>query len=253
VILILPCLLTSSLFLGPAPGLQKGGSTPEAPSKVEVILFQVNVGEAFDSFLENAYLVVDQASQTALLIDPGAPDSPIDDYLAQHRLKLRAILNTHGHSDHVGGNEYYARKFDVKVYAHRLDQPLILTEPSLMVFLDRAGPMKLGGFEVRLLPVPGHTPGSLCYLIEGLLFSGDTLFHGSIGLGWGTTQAEREGSLRREIEGIKRKLLPLPSDTRVYPGHEGGTTIGAERAHNPFLNPGGSHSEMSKNKTPGDR
>jgi glyoxylase-like metal-dependent hydrolase (beta-lactamase superfamily II) len=71
-------------------------------------------------------------------------------------------------------------------------------------------------------------------------------------LGWGTTPAERAASLRQEIEGIKQKLLPLPADTRVYPGHEDGTTIGAERTHNPFLNPGGSDPVMSKVETPDD-
>jgi len=225
---------------------------PGTPATLMVVRFQVNVGETFNPFLENTYLVVDLASKTALLIDPGAPDPPIDDYIAQHGLRLRAILNTHGHSDHVGGNEYYARKFEVKAYALRQDRPLMMTDPALMVFLDQAGPMDLGGIEMRLLHVPGHTPGSVCYCIQGLLFSGDTLFRGSIGLGWGTTTAERENSLRQEIEGIKQQLLTLPADTQVYPGHEEGTTIGAERTNNPFLGPVNSHPVVPKTATPAD-
>lgn len=151
---------------------------------------------------EKAYLVVDPASKGALLIDPGAPDPRLDDYLARKGLVLRAILNSHGHPDHTGGDDYYACRFRVKVYVHRLERPLMLTDPSVMMFFSKTGRVEMGGFHVTILPVPGHTPGSVAYLIQGLLFTGDALFKGGIGVAWGATQAERDRSVQQELGGI---------------------------------------------------
>ena len=234
-----PALLFAFLLLlRPALSLAGVGVGAGQGVKVACIRFQENVGEPFDPFIENAYLVVDPASKCALLIDPGAPDPRIDDYLARKGLALRAILNTHGHPDHTGGDDYYARRFRVKVYAHRLERPLMLTDPSEMVFFSKTGHVEIGGFQVTILPVPGHTPGSVAYLIQGLLFTGDTLFKGGIGVAWGATQAERDRSVQQELNGITHQLFTLPADTIVYPGHGEETTVGIEKASNPCLRPG---------------
>ncbi len=240
------------MLFGPLSGFQGAGPKGEAPSKAEVILFPINVGEEFNPFIENAYLVVDPGSRSAILIDPGSPDNRIDDFLSHDNLRLQAILNTHGHLDHTSGNEYYARKYKVKAYAHVLDRPMILTDSSLMVFLAKAGRTDIGGFDLRIIHVPGHTPGSVVYLIQGSLFTGDTLFRGAVGVAWGRTKGERERCLKQEVEGITSKLLPLPADTPVYPGHGDMTTLGMEKENNPLIKLEARHRSTTAGKASSD-
>lgn len=172
------------------------------------------------------------------MIDPGAPDDQIDIYLSRRALQLLAILNTHGHLDHTSGNEYYARKYKVKAYAHRLDRPMILTKAALMNYFMKEAHINLGGIQVLLLHIPGHTPGSVVFSIHGLLFTGDTLFQGSIGAAWGSTVDERKHCLQEEIDGIHSKLLCLPMESKVYPGHGDMTTLEKEKKDNPWLQDG---------------
>jgi glyoxylase-like metal-dependent hydrolase (beta-lactamase superfamily II) len=228
----------------------KGGSAPAHPSTDEIVLFSLNVGEPSSPFFENAYLVIDPRSKGAILIDPGCPDDRIDDYLFRNGLKLQAILNTHGHLDHTSGNDYYARKFGVKSYAHHQDRPMILSTPTVMIFLTKAGHLNLGGMDLQVLHTPGHTPGSVAYLIHGVLFTGDTLFRGDIGSAWGSTKPEQDLCLQQEIQSIVSALLPLPASTPVYPGHGDKTTLGEERNSNPWLKAGAFSSASPPRKEP---
>ena len=179
----------------------------------------------------NCYLLAPAAGGECVVVDPGEQVSePLTAALAEHGLVPVALLATHGHPDHIGSAAALARAYDVPLHLHpadagRHDGPFeALSEGTLAV----------AGLDVTVLGVPGHTPGSVAFAVtagEGgrLVLTGDTLFAGSIGRsGDRDAGAELERSLRT-------KLLTLAEDTVVLPGHGPATTVGRERAGNPFL------------------
>lgn len=188
----------------------------------------------------NCYVVFWPAAGEAVLIDPGAEPARIKRFLADKGLLLKFIINTHGHGDHIAADEY----FECPIYIHKLDRdflkdpaknlsgafgfPISLrAEPRL---LDDGDVLAAGGSELFVLHTPGHTPGSISVRIGEHVFTGDALFHNSIGrtdFHYGD-----EGLLLRSI---RDKLLKLDDDTIVYPGHGEYSTIGEERRSNPFL------------------
>ncbi|MGH7382525.1 MAG: MBL fold metallo-hydrolase [Candidatus Methylomirabilales bacterium] len=192
----------------------------------------------------NAYLVVDEVSQQALLIDPGLGSEGIYEVIIAEGLALSAIVNTHGHFDHVCGNAFFRAKTGAPVLIHREDAGVmrqaaeqarafgfqVAPPPPPDRLLNEGDEVVMGGERMRVLHTPGHTPGGICLYGEGVVLVGDALFAGSIGrtdLPGGSTEVL--------LASIRTKLLSLPDDTVVYPGHGPPTTIGAERAHNPFL------------------
>ncbi len=186
----------------------------------------------------NCYLAWDPGTRQALVIDPGAPAPGLLDFVQKQGLRVLAVLNTHGHFDHVGGNAYIAARLETIFYLHRADHSLAAkTTGPAIVFSDypEDGRLRLGGLEVEIIRTPGHSPGSVCLRMGNILFSGDTLFAGGIGKGHGGTPRQRRASLQLEIDSIRKRLLPLPPLTRVLPGHGPATTIGAERAFNRFV------------------
>lgn len=192
----------------------------------------------------NAYLVVDEGTRQALLIDPGLESEGIYDVIREERLDLSAILNTHGHFDHVGGNAFFKAKTGKPVLLHRDDVAMMLqaaeqalaygfqvsTPPPPDRLLAEGDEVAIGDIRFQVLHTPGHTPGAICLYEKGVAFVGDTLFAGSIG----RTDVPG-GSHEVLLTSIRSKLLSLPDETAVYPGHGPPTTIGAERVHNPFL------------------
>jgi glyoxylase-like metal-dependent hydrolase (beta-lactamase superfamily II) len=192
----------------------------------------------------NAYLVLDEESRKALLIDPGLESEGIYDVILEQALEVSAIVNTHGHFDHVCGNAFFQAKTGAPVLIHREDAAMmrqaaeqalafgfqVPTPPPPDRLLAEGDEVAVGGHRLRVLHTPGHTPGGICLHGEGLVFVGDALFAGSIGrtdLPGGSTEVL--------LASIRRKLLSLPDETTVYPGHGPTTTIGEERVHNPFL------------------
>ena len=169
----------------------------------------------------NVYILSDPRLREAVLID-AANDAPrivreLDQLAVSH------ILTTHSHPDHVEAVESVRRDTGARFTCHREDAPMMPVPPDLEA---RDGQrFSFGAYEVRTLHTPGHTPGSLCFLIEDHLFSGDTLFPG----GPGDTKGTR-ASFPAIIESIRHKLFTLPDEVRVLPGHGKPTTIGAERA-----------------------
>jgi len=205
----------------------------------------------------NCSILGDRATGEAIVIDPGDEVERIVELLARQEMKVRAIVSTHTHIDHVGGLAALHRATGAPVLIHQGDlalydsldvqaQWLGIPTPETMEirdFLKEGDTLGWGGFLARVLHTPGHTPGSISLVIESrglgqqpeegpkrLLIAGDTLFQGSIG----RTDLPG-GSYPQIIRSIHHKLLTLPEDLVVIPGHGGSTTIGEEREHNPFL------------------
>lgn len=200
--------------------------------------FSVAVGEG-GSFYENAYVVFHKESGDAVIIDPGAKDPRIETFIKSGNLTVKKILNTHGHGDHIGGNQYYAGLYGVKIAGHEADRPFY-TGKNLGNIPHEffGGPdhtLRCGNLVVTVFHTPGHSPGSVCFFIGDYLLSGDTLFNEGVGRTWGGTEAEKRKKMEQQISHIKAKLLSLPDDTPVYPGHGSSTTIGDEKSFNLYL------------------
>jgi glyoxylase-like metal-dependent hydrolase (beta-lactamase superfamily II) len=178
-------------------------------------------------WLSNAYLVGGPDGGTALLIDSGAPLEPLFDALERGRLRLAAVLSTHRHGDHTGGNAEIVRRTGAPVFALRPETAYIPGSDPLEDGEERV----FGGLMARAVALPGHTTGHCGYLVEGVgLFTGDCLFKGSLG---GTVLPASSGfeDARRAVE----RILALPDATPLHPGHAGPTTVGRERVENPFI------------------
>ena len=194
----------------------------------------------------NCYFVYRENSDKVLVFDPADHGEKIEAALGQHGLHTAAILLTHGHFDHAGAAASLAEKYGLLVYAHEkeaetlADSRINLSGPMAGgavtyhadIFLKDEQEIDLAGFHIRVLFTPGHTPGGCCYYFprEDIVFSGDSLFCGSIG-----RTDFPGGSARLLVESVRNKLMTLPENTIVYPGHDVETSIEQERMYNPFL------------------
>lgn len=184
-------------------------------------------------YMTNCYILRQADSSKCCIIDPGYHAEVILGYLEQNSLSAEAILLTHGHFDHVGAVRDLAAETGCDVYIsdRELSLPPMITNGKLYYThtYDASGELTLAGLTIRVIPTPGHTPGSVCLLVEDALFSGDTLFAGSCG------RTDLPGGSWPDITASLRKLAALPGNYRVFPGHGNGTTLDAERKYNPYL------------------
>jgi glyoxylase-like metal-dependent hydrolase (beta-lactamase superfamily II)/tetratricopeptide (TPR) repeat protein len=181
----------------------------------------------------NAYVVFSPGSREAVLIDPGAEDARIGQFVREKGLRIKAVLNTHAHLDHCAANAFYAKEFGAPVYVPRDEARYYSAPPDRL--LGDGDSVECGGLSIRVVQIAGHTEGSLCFLVEGAVFSGDTLFKNDIGAIGAGGAGKRDETRKKMVRAIRAKLLGLPDDTLVCSGHGRTSTIGAEKTGNPAL------------------
>jgi hydroxyacylglutathione hydrolase len=194
-----------------------------------------------------SYLIGDEEAGEALFIDPAEDTDRLISAAKSHGLTVKYIVNTHAHVDHIMGNAEMVKRTGAKIIIHEEDAPLLIRQPPdlLMMFKAKPSPpadllvkdgdvIRVGKIGVKVLHTPGHSPGGMSLYVDGKVFTGDTLFVGSVG------RTDFPGCSWEAMEAsIRQKLYTLPGDTTVYPGHNYGltpySTIQFERRHNPFV------------------
>jgi len=196
------------------------------------------------NYFVNCYIVGDKISKTGIIIDPSDDMEKIKGFVEKLGLTIEKIVITHGHVDHIGALDEARKYYQARVYIGEKDAPM-LTDPTLNLsgydganvltepaenLLRESDEICVGKFKFKVLETPGHTPGSISLYGNGVVFTGDALFLGSIG------RTDFPGSSHEQLmQSINNKLLPLPDDTIVFSGHGPDSTIGQEREFNPFL------------------
>lgn len=192
---------------------------------------------------ENCYIIGDDATRQAIVIDPGDEPDRILDFLRENALAVQAIICTHAHFDHIGavgdvkkatGAKVLIHPDDAELYGQAKDQAAIWgfavdDTPHPDGSLHEGDTIRVGELSFQVLHTPGHSPGGICLYGEGILITGDTLFHGSVG------RTDFHGGSVDRLRESFRRLLDLPEDTAVYSGHGPETTIRREKKDNYFV------------------
>mgnify|MGYP004681499001 CR=1 FL=1 len=185
----------------------------------------------------NCYILVDDATKECVIIDAGGDADRIEAAIESMNGKPVYLLLTHGHFDHVGGVEDICKKYNIPFYISKTDEEYMKmdnsvfgTLPKAQGYLKEGDILKVGSYEIKVIETPGPTKGGLCFIVGDSVFTGDTLFQGSVG-----RTDFPGGDMNEIISSIKNKLLPLGDDMKVYPGHGPSSNIRFEKMRNPYL------------------
>lgn len=191
----------------------------------------------------NSYLVWDENTNKGFIVDPGGYNATMEDMIRDENIDLEYIILTHGHMDHIGGVNEMKKIYGSKVVSSKDEIPM-LEDPNYNMSIQFGNPvsvtpditvtegdtLKVGDATLHFIMTPGHSEGGMCIKLGDVLFSGDTLFEGSVG-----RTDFRGGDMDALVRSVREKLFVLDDNTRVFPGHMGETTIGREKVHNPFV------------------
>ncbi len=192
----------------------------------------------------NCYLLSCTKTKETVIIDPAEASTVLLEIIGDNDFHLKYIINTHGHGDHIGGNRFLKEKYSAKLMIHRLDEDMLIDDKKNFSFyagipvqsplpdeyLEDGMSLKVGLLSLSIIHTPGHSPGGVSIKVEGMIFTGDTLFKGGIG----RTDLPG-GSLPVLINSIKEKLFILDGSYEVLPGHGPATTLKQELEDNPWL------------------
>jgi len=191
----------------------------------------------------NCYILYNPDKREGLIIDPGAEGSHLIKFIKQEKISINYIINTHGHPDHIGANRKIKEHTNAPILIHQYDAPMLAKSGSVLslifpvesssppadTFIKDGDLIECAGMKLKVLHTPGHTPGGISLLIDDSIFTGDTLFSGSIG------RSDLPGGSPEVLLNSIKKILSLDENLIVYPGHGPATTVSQELHSNPFI------------------
>ena len=194
-------------------------------------------------FGENMYILIDEETKKCAVVDPGGASDKILNYIKRNSLELEYILLTHGHGDHIGAVNTIKSRTNAKVVAHNDEQELLNDNRKNLSYSMHCGPqeldadiyvhdkdkLELGNLKLSFIHTPGHTKGCMCIRVNDDMFTGDTLFAGSIG------RTDLYGGDYRQIEKSLKKLSKFEDKVKIHPGHGPSSTLGIEKMSNPYM------------------
>lgn len=194
-------------------------------------------------FGENMYILIDEETKSCAVIDPGGASDKILNYIKKNSLDLKYIILTHGHGDHIGAVNDIKSKTNVTVIAHNDEKELLNDNRKNLSYSMHCGPqeldadiyvndkdkLELGNLKLSFIHTPGHTKGCMCIRVNDDMFTGDTLFAGSIG------RTDLYGGDYKQIEKSLKKLAKFEDKVKIHPGHGPSSTLGIEKMSNPYM------------------